>query len=100
MKSIFVAASIAGGLLLTASAQAAGSVTAADLSARCTANRAVCENTVKWIQDNTGACILADQKQDEIVNKVMRWLKNHPAQTGTDDNDVTGYAVSALWPCR
>ena len=88
-------------LLLALAAPAhAAVVTAADLSARCTASRAVCDASVTWLQANTDVCIRANVTHAQAVTRTIAWLKAHPKQTGSDDHDVTAFAVGALWPCR
>lgn len=78
----------------------AATVTAGDLAKRCKSHRSVCETSIKWISDNTSACIRTNQTHDQVVTKVIAWLKKHPTQKGSDDNDVTGFAIDALWPCE
>jgi hypothetical protein len=91
---------LSAALLLALAAPAHAAVTAANLSARCTASRAVCDASVTWLVANTDACIRANVSHADAVTRVIVWLKAHPKQTGSDDHEVTAFAVGALWPCR
>jgi hypothetical protein len=99
MKQFATLAAVAVLAALTVAADARP-VTAANLALRCKTDKTPCDKAVTFIYANTSACSDAKLSHAVVVDKVIAWLKAHPRKVGTDDNDLAGAAIEALWPCH